>query len=73
LIQWIKKANTAGARLNMVCHEAEISVKTYKRWRKEGKVVTDQRTTCQRPVPTNKLTEEERQQILTVCHQSKMG
>jgi len=55
----------------MACNEAEISVRTYKRWQKAGKVTADQRPSCQRPAPTNKLTEEERQQILRLCHQPK--
>lgn len=53
----------------MACKEAEISVKSYYRWQKNGKVIADKRPTCQRSAPSNKLTAEERRQVLSICNQ----
>ena len=39
-------------------------MRTYQRWTKEGQVKVDGRTVSQRPPPTNKLTAEEREQVL---------
>lgn len=52
----------------MACREAEISLRTYKRWYQSGDVHADQRPLCQRPTPSNKLTDEERQAVLAVCN-----
>jgi len=41
-----------------------IVVRTYQRWTEAGIVKVDGRTDSQRPPPTNKLTEEERERIL---------
>jgi len=68
LVQWIQEANESGARLKRACQEAGISLRTYKRWYRDGKVQEDQRPLCQRPAPTNKLSPEERETILTVCN-----
>ena len=51
----------------MACKEAEISLRSYKRWYRSGKVQADQRPLCRRPTPSNKLTNKERQAVLEVC------
>jgi transposase InsO family protein len=48
---------------------AGISVRTYQRWTKDGTVGSDHRPIAQRPEPANKLTAEERQRVLDICHQ----
>lgn len=53
------------------CLEAEISLRTYRRWYKDEKVNEDQRPIVVRPEPANKLSEEEKQAILDVCNQSE--
>jgi len=68
LITLIREAFSAGARLRRACEEACISLRTYKRWYKAGVVQADQRPLCDRPVPANKLTSEEREMILTTCN-----
>lgn len=67
-MEWIQEANQSGARLNEACQEIAISLRTYKRWYREGKVQADQRPVCSRPVPANKLTAKERETLLAICH-----
>lgn len=68
LISWIEEAVTAGARKGPACAEVGISLRTLQRWTAEGASEEDRRPDAQRPEPQNKLTEEERQAILTVCN-----
>ena len=65
----INTARQNGARLAPACQVAGISVRTYQRWTKTGNVRPDLRPTAQRPEPANKLTIEERQHVLDICHQ----
>ncbi len=68
----IVEAVEAGARLSIACEEAEISVRTYKRWLKsfkEHNAHIDKRTIAVRPEPHNKLTEKEVQQIVNIVNQ----
>ena len=65
----INTARQDGARLAPACQEAGISVRTYQRWTKTGNVRADHRPTAQRPEPANKLTADERQRVLDICHQ----
>jgi transposase InsO family protein len=53
----------------MSCEEAGISLRTYRRWYKQGEIQQDKRPDCQRPAPTNKLTVEEKATILAVCNE----
>ena len=50
---------------------AEIDLRTYRRWYKQGKVETDKRTSCPRPTPANKLSQEERAEIIEICNRSE--
>ena len=43
-------------------------MRTYRRWRKEGRIVADKRPTAKRPTPKNRLTPEEEQLIINVCN-----
>lgn len=65
----INKARHDGARLAPACQVAGISARTYQRWREDGTVKPDQRPRAQRPEPANKLSTEERQRVLEICHQ----
>lgn len=67
-IEWIQTAHQSGARLPLACKEVGICLRTYKRWYSKGKVRQDQRSKCQRPVPSNKLTPKERERIITICN-----
>ena len=64
----IDTARQDGARLAPACRVAGISVRTYQRWTGDGTVKPDRRPTAQRPEPANKLTPEEKQRVLAICH-----
>ena len=66
-VELIKEAVTAGAIAQTACDVLEISLRTYKRWRQGDEVKADSRPNAERPEPANKLTPQERQQILAVC------
>ncbi len=70
-VELIQEANQNGARLAKACEELHISVRTYERWVVEGGVKVDQRPFAKRPVPKNKLSEEEKEGILTVVKQEE--
>ena len=63
-IELINEARVSGSRLKPACDELNISVRTYERWIKEGEVKRDQRPLVKRPTPKNKLTKEERDEII---------
>jgi len=48
-----------------------ISARSYQRWTREGGVKSDARVNAERPVPANRLSEEERARILEVCNQAE--
>ncbi len=52
------------------CSELEISSRTYRRWTQYGSVKADGRPDAERQAPANKLTPEERQQILKTCNEA---
>ncbi len=67
---WIREATSAGARKRLACAEAGLSLRTFLRWTQEaGQISQDQRAQAQRPEPANKLSEQEREQVLAVCNQ----
>lgn len=70
-VEFIQEANQNGARLAKACEELHISVRTYERWVADGDVKVDQRPLAKRPVPKNKLSEEEKVEILTVVKQEE--
>ena len=65
-VELIQEANHDGARLARACTELNISVRTYERWVSHGDVKEDQRPYALRPEPKNKLTKQERQDVLNV-------
>lgn len=70
-IELIEMAREAGARLIPACQVLEISARTYQRWTTGGSVLKDQRPEAIRPIPANKLTPDERQRVLDMCHQEE--
>ena len=71
-MELIAEAIEAGARLSIACKEAEISLRTYKRWKKsfeENNQYIDKRTIAERPEPHNKLSHEEIKKILNIVNQ----
>ena len=68
-IKLIGQAHQSGARLSRACEVVQISVKTYRRWCSAGADDMDGRTRAEGPPPANKLSDEERQAIVNVCHE----
>jgi len=64
----IEEAVAAGARQHKACEVLEISARTYQRWTQDEAVLSDRRPGAQRPAPTNKLSDEEREAILEVAN-----
>jgi putative transposase len=62
-VQLIEEAHKAGARLKPACDVLEISIRTFQRWRDGAE---DRRKTTPRRI-VRKLTDEERDHIVTVC------
>ena len=72
LVLWIQEAASSGARLKPACSEAYISLRTYRRWIfATGTVCADKRPLAIHAIPTNKLSESEVSEILTVCNQGE--
>lgn len=67
-IELIDEAVRSGAREFKACEELELATRTLKRWRADNKNQGDKRPICERPVPKNKLSEDERQEILEVVN-----
>ncbi len=69
-VELIEEAIEAGASAKNACEELQISLRTYQRWTsQEGEVKTDARPQAERPEPANKLSAQEKQQILEICNQ----
>lgn len=68
-VELIKESN--GARLSMACMELGISIRTLQRWEKDGIVREDGRPHAHRPIPQNKLSEDERQVIIQTVNQTE--
>ena len=69
VVSLIQEAMHSGARQHQACEVLELSNRTYQRWLKAG-VVSDGRIESRRTVPVNKLSDDERQEILAVCNTS---
>ncbi len=72
-VKLIQEANQAGARLHLTCQEAGITLRTYRRWYRDGQITADKRPDAVRPVPSNKLTELEQAKIIDVCNMPKFA
>ncbi len=73
-ITLIDEAVTGGSRLSSACEELGLTERTYYRWMKLYRTTgsfADRRQTAERPEPANKLTEEERKNILQVVNSPK--
>jgi len=68
LVSLIDDAVTVGARKKRACVEAGLSLRTYRRWVKGGKIKEDRRSEAVRPPPCNKLSADEECAILDLCN-----
>jgi len=71
VVAWILDAVNAGARRPQACAVVGITVRTLQRWKPKGeaRVREDRRPVAKRPAPANKLSAEERRQVLDICNQ----
>ena len=67
-LELINEAVQAGARLNPCCNEVGISIRTYERWSLTPESTEDKRSLACRKPPKNKLSDEERAEILKVIN-----
>ena len=65
---WIQEAHQSGARLPLACDEAGLTLRTYRRWVRNGQVKADLRPDATRPTPANKLSEAEQAKIIEICN-----
>lgn len=75
-ISLIKEAVHAGCRLTKACKELGLTERTYYRWIKEHNqagVSADRRPGSVHPNPANKLSSEEKQAVLDVCHSEEFA
>ena len=73
IIEPIRAACLAGARLYKACEVAGISINDWYRWQKEGRVIEDARPLAKRPEPANKLSMDEYQEVISVCNSERFG
>jgi transposase InsO family protein len=67
-VELIEEAVAAGARRGPACEAMGIDIRTYQRWTQGVAVKADGRPQAERPEPKNKLSEQERAQVLAICH-----
>jgi putative transposase len=68
----IEEAIAAGARKREACKELGLNVRTLQRWTEaKGEVKGDGRFGASRPVPANKLREEEKAEVLRIVNEEK--
>lgn len=65
----IGEAHSDGARLVNACALLNLSVRTYQRWTLDKAVTADQRPVVAKPTPSNKLSPEQRQAVVSLCNQ----
>ena len=69
VIELIKEATSNGAREHKACEVLGISHRTLFRWSSAHTPNEDQRAHAKRPAPHNKLSDEEKKQIIKVVNQ----
>ncbi len=72
-VKLINQARVDGARLAPACAVLNISERTYQRWIKEGSVKKDKRPHAKRPTPKNKITKEERDEIINTVNSPRFA
>jgi len=73
-VSWITEAVMSGSRKSKACELANISIRTLQRWCDEnGRVGNDKRPEAVHATPKSKLTDAERESILTVCSEKEFA
>jgi len=70
-VELINEARSSGARLKPACKVLNISERTYQRWSDGDDIKEDKRPIAKRPMPANKLSEEERTEIITIVNKAE--
>jgi putative transposase len=74
IIALITETVDAGARQSVACHEQSLNPRTYQRWRgADGEVIQDLRPLAERQSPANRLSEDERDQIVATCNEAELA
>ena len=73
MVALIDEAVQSGSRLKPACNEAEVGLRTYRRWVIKGTVFQDKRPEAKRPVPINKLSSEEINEVISVCNEKQFA
>ena len=74
IISLIDEATAAGAHLETACAALGVSPRTLQRWKDPTNGIReDRRPSAERPAPANKLTAEERDQIVAVCNAAEFA
>jgi len=68
VVQLIREAMDAGARISPCCKVVGISLRTYERWICGGNINADQRPLAERPEPKNKLSIEEYNSVVNIAN-----
>ncbi|TCO68762.1 helix-turn-helix domain-containing protein [Marinisporobacter balticus] len=63
-MELIDEARDGGARLEPACKILGFTSRTYQRWKEDGDIKSDARPYAIRPEPKNKLSQQERKEIL---------
>jgi len=71
-VELIEEAHSSGAKYFKALAVLKISKKTFERWRSDGENTMDKRRGAIRSKPSFALTELEEQQILDICHLSRV-
>ncbi len=69
----IKESVMAGAATYKACVELGITVRTCQRWTRDGEFKSDGSPSAARPEPRNKLSQEERQEIIEMANSEQYG
>lgn len=71
--QLVSTAVASGARQDKACEVIGFSTRTLQRWRIDGVIGADKRSTALRPEPGNKLSQAERQAVIDVCNSEEFA
>lgn len=69
----INEAVKSGARKHLACRELGITLRTLQRWRAEGPLRSDGRPAAERAVPANKLSAQERAEVLRTVNEPRFA
>lgn len=74
IVALINEAVDAGARKVSACAELGLHIRTCQRWKgADGEVAEDRRPLAERSTPANRLSQDERDQIVTTCNAAEFA